>query len=130
MGAKYIGACFKEDAADIHLVPPGFVPLTSFTLKRVYDDTIMSCTASAASDPQPTEMDNECNINDDVKLTRSLRRRPWINYHQSDSSSDEELESEQFHQVSNFFSIFYCSCIYKMRNHHVIVIKWIFLVKH
>ncbi|KAJ8644353.1 hypothetical protein MRB53_006101 [Persea americana] len=61
----------------------------------------MSCTASAASDPQPTEMDNGCNINDDVRLTRSLRRRPWINYHQSDSSSDEELESEQFHQDSS-----------------------------
>lgn len=124
MGAEYIGARFKEDAADIPLVPPGFIPLTSFTLKRVCDDDIMSCMASAgASDPQPIEMKTECSINDDVKLTRSLRRRPWINYHQSDSSSDEELESKHFNQVSNFFSLFYCSCIFKMRSCYVDVTK-------
>ncbi|XP_058101595.1 putative lysine-specific demethylase JMJ16 [Magnolia sinica] len=100
MGSECIGARSKEDTAEIPLVPPGFISLTSFTLKRVNDDVTMSnrMASAGASDSRQAQMDSELHISDDAKLTRSLRRRPWINYGVFDNSSEEESDSEQLDQ--------------------------------
>ncbi|XP_058094569.1 putative lysine-specific demethylase JMJ16 [Magnolia sinica] len=58
----------------------------------------MSCMAPMySSDLHQTKMDGECCIGDGVKLAKSLRRRPGINYNQSDNSS-EESDIERFDQ--------------------------------
>ncbi|KAF8401888.1 hypothetical protein HHK36_012838 [Tetracentron sinense] len=100
MGKKCIRACVKEQKVEIPSVPPGFVSLTSFTLKRVdYSEVMLSSMGPvSASESQLAQMDAECDISDAAKLTRSLRRRPWINYSQYNNSSEEESDSEQFDQ--------------------------------
>ncbi|KAL5998705.1 hypothetical protein ACLOJK_009650 [Asimina triloba] len=92
--------CIGKELAEFPAVPPGFVSLTSFTLKRVNDDVKMSdCMPSTGvSDSQQTPMDNQLHVSDDAKFTRSLRRRSWINYGAFDNSSDEESDSEQLDQ--------------------------------
>ncbi|KAK1308203.1 putative lysine-specific demethylase JMJ14 [Acorus calamus] len=88
MGIECMKSPYKEDSDGIPKVPPGFMSLTSFNLKRVHDD--VSCTANAfSSDVQQDRADVDCSIGDDVKLTRPLRQRPWVNYSQFDNSSDE-----------------------------------------
>ncbi|KAA8539005.1 hypothetical protein F0562_025697 [Nyssa sinensis] len=97
MGTELVRPCVKEESMDIPLIPPGFESLTSFTLKRVEDNEIMtSCSASAsASEPQTIQMQSEFDCSDDAKITRSLRRRPWINYNRFDNSSGDESDTEQ-----------------------------------
>ncbi|KAK9292509.1 hypothetical protein L1049_020482 [Liquidambar formosana] len=88
MGTELIRTCVKEDEPS---VPPGFAPLTSFTLKKVDDsDKMITCSAStSASESQPVQMETEFDSSDAAKIKRSLRRRPWINYSRFDNSSDE-----------------------------------------
>lgn len=104
MGTKLIRSCVKEENLD---VPPGFESLTSFTLKRVEDNEITTpCLASTSgSESQSIKMETEFDISDAANISRSLRRRPWINYGQFDNSSDDESDSEHLNQVSVFFVI-------------------------
>ncbi|XP_057961153.1 putative lysine-specific demethylase JMJ16 [Malania oleifera] len=97
MGMEPVGACPKEEDIEIPAVPPGFESLAPFYLKRVDDSKDMiSCSAStSASESQSVHMENERDINDAAKVTRSLRRRPWINYSRFDNSSDDESEIQK-----------------------------------
>ncbi|KAL5701906.1 hypothetical protein ACHQM5_027189 [Ranunculus cassubicifolius] len=70
--------------------PPGFAPITSFILKKM-DEGVCA--------PQPVTNDTSGNVGDSAKLTRCLRRKPWINYSKySNSSDEEESDSEKFNQ--------------------------------
>lgn len=97
--------CVKEENDDVPSVPPGFESYASFTLKRVQDtekhnsDIKSSCSASvSASESQQVQVETDVGDSDGAK-TRSLRRRPWINYGQFDHSSDDESDSGKLGQV-------------------------------
>lgn len=104
MGTELITACVKEENLD---VPPGFESLTSFTLKRAEDNEITTpCLPSTSgSESHLIKMEAEFDSSDPANISRSLRRRPWINYGQFYNSSDDESTSEHLHQVSIFFLI-------------------------
>ncbi|KAK8940673.1 putative lysine-specific demethylase JMJ14 [Platanthera zijinensis] len=68
-------------------VPPGFVSLKSFTLQRVQDSSLAS---TPASDQKKSKIGDESSLAAAMKLRKSLRHRPWVNYSQLDNSSDEE----------------------------------------
>lgn len=72
-------------------VPPGFVSLKSFTLQRVQDSSLAS---TPANDLRKTMIDDESSATGVMKLRKSLRHRPWVNYCQFNNSSDEESDSE------------------------------------
>ncbi|KAG5549731.1 hypothetical protein RHGRI_014885 [Rhododendron griersonianum] len=97
MGTELIRPCLKEENMEIPAVPPGFESCTSFTLKRVEDKEVASsCSTSAsASELQTVHMETEFECSDDATVSRSLRRRPWINYSRLDDSSGDESDSEQ-----------------------------------
>lgn len=118
MGTELLRVCVKEENDDIPSVPPGFESF-AFTLKRVQDGekqethNIMSSSASAsASETQSVKIETEFDICDGAKVTRSLRRKPWINYGQLENSSEDESDSARinqvgflyyFHSIFNFF---------------------------
>ncbi|KAK3200750.1 hypothetical protein Dsin_024165 [Dipteronia sinensis] len=109
MGTELMRVCIKEDNDEIPSVPPGFESYTSFTLKRVQEneknesDIKSSCPASvSASESQSVQIKTETGVSDDAKTTRSLRRRPWINYGKYDNSSDDDTDSGKLGQ--NFTS--------------------------
>lgn len=104
MGTELIRACVKEENLD---VPPGFESLTSFTLKRVEDNEIEtpSLASTSGSESRSIKMETEFDSSDAANISRSLRRRPWINYGQFYNSSDEESDSEHLNQVSVSFII-------------------------
>lgn len=104
MGTELVRPCLKEENMEIPAVPPGFESCTSFTLKRVEDKEVASsCSTSAsASELQTVHMETEFECSDDATVSRSLRRRPWINYSRLDDSSGDESDSEQVDQI--FFS--------------------------
>ncbi|XVE62732.1 hypothetical protein DITRI_Ditri06bG0142900 [Diplodiscus trichospermus] len=106
MGTELMRVCVKEENDDIPSVPPGFESYASFTFKRGTQDTqkhesdtIMCCSASASnSDASPVQKETEVVNNDGTKITRSLRRRPWINYGRYDNNSDDETDCGKLDQ--------------------------------
>nr|QEG03034.1 putative lysine-specific demethylase JMJ16 isoform X1 [Cymbidium ensifolium]QEG03035.1 putative lysine-specific demethylase JMJ16 isoform X2 [Cymbidium ensifolium]QEG03037.1 putative lysine-specific demethylase JMJ16 isoform X3 [Cymbidium ensifolium]QEG03038.1 putative lysine-specific demethylase JMJ16 isoform X4 [Cymbidium ensifolium] len=80
-----------DETDGISPVPPGFVSLKSFNLQRVQESSL---TSTPASDPRKAMIDDESSATGVVKLRKSLRHRPWVNYCQFDNSSDEESDSE------------------------------------
>ncbi|PKA65099.1 putative lysine-specific demethylase JMJ14 [Apostasia shenzhenica] len=80
-----------EEKDGIPPLPPGFVALKSFTLQRVQDTILVSRTAN---DSRKAMTDSDGSTVDVVKLRKSLRHKPWVNYCQFDNSSDEESDSE------------------------------------
>lgn len=104
MITEIIMAPVMDETDGISPVPPGFVSLKSFTLQRVQESSLAS---TPASDPRKTMIDDENSATDVVKLRKSLRHRPWVNYCQFDNNSDEESDSELSDQVSSsIFSVF------------------------
>ncbi|OVA18831.1 JmjC domain [Macleaya cordata] len=99
MGVECKGVTVKEEKVGPS-APPGFVSLTSFTLRKMDDcEVLMSGMASVgANESQPILMDSECDFGEGARLKRSLRHRPWINYGKFDDSSDEESEPKRFNQ--------------------------------
>lgn len=97
MGTELVRPCVKEENMDIPSIPPGFESLTTFTLKREEDNEMTSsCSVSAsASESQTAHVEMEFECSEVAKTTRSLRRRPWINYGQYDNNSGDESDSEQ-----------------------------------
>lgn len=97
MGTELVRPCVKEENMDIPSIPPGFESLTTFTLKREEDNEMTSsCSVSAsASESQTAHVEMEFECSEDAKITRSLRRRPWINYGRYDNNSGDESDSEQ-----------------------------------
>ncbi|KAF6154777.1 hypothetical protein GIB67_032389 [Kingdonia uniflora] len=86
MGSEFERARAKAEKA-VPSVPPGFVSLTAFTLKKIsISRDVMSCMASKSVSES---MIAECDINDNVKFTRSVRHKPWVNYGRFNDSSDE-----------------------------------------
>ncbi|XP_059626030.1 putative lysine-specific demethylase JMJ16 isoform X2 [Cornus florida] len=91
-----MGSSAKKDKMEKLSVPPGFVSLTSFKLKRVESSgkTFSSGASESVLEPASAEMDTACNIVDAAKLKKSLWRRPWILYNQlthNPEKSDSEL---------------------------------------
>ncbi|GAV82986.1 LOW QUALITY PROTEIN: JmjC domain-containing protein/JmjN domain-containing protein/zf-C5HC2 domain-containing protein/FYRN domain-containing protein/FYRC domain-containing protein/CRM1_C domain-containing protein [Cephalotus follicularis] len=108
MGTELMRVCIKEENDDIPSVPPGFESFASFTLKSVPDiekrDSECKTSSSASmsdSGPQSVQMGTEVEIGDSAKITRSLRRRPSVNYGQIENSSEDESESAKRDQVCN-----------------------------
>ncbi|KAL5768137.1 hypothetical protein ACOSQ2_014920 [Xanthoceras sorbifolium] len=109
MATELMRVCIKEDNDEIPSVPPGFESYTSFTLKRVQEneknesDIKSSCSAAvSASESQSVQIKTETDVSDAAKTSRSLRRRPWINYGQYDNCSEDETDSGKLGQ--NFTS--------------------------
>ncbi|XP_022745077.1 putative lysine-specific demethylase JMJ16 isoform X2 [Durio zibethinus] len=106
MGTELMRVCFKEENDDIPSVPPGFESYASFTLKRGAQDVekhesdnVMCCSASAStSDASPIQKETKLGNSESAKITRSLRRRPWINYGLYDNSSDNEPDCGKLDQ--------------------------------
>ncbi|ERN18773.1 hypothetical protein AMTRI_Chr07g75170 [Amborella trichopoda] len=73
---------------------------TSFTLKRIHDpmSSVQSMDASAL--PQ-IHMDGQSCADDDIDISRSLRRRTSVNYGMFDGSSGEESDTEEFIKVQS-----------------------------
>eukprot|EP00258_Populus_trichocarpa_P016668 XP_006375851.2 putative lysine-specific demethylase JMJ16 isoform X3 [Populus trichocarpa] len=102
MGTELIRVHVKEENDDIPSVPPGFESFAAYTLKRVPDgekqeSNVTSCSATtSASESQSVKMDTE--FEDEAKVTRSLRRRPWIKFEHLDSCSEDESDSVKLNQ--------------------------------
>ncbi|KAG4167000.1 hypothetical protein ERO13_A13G167600v2 [Gossypium hirsutum] len=105
---ELVRVCLKEENDDISSVPPGFEPRASFTLKSEAQDTkrherdnLICCSASASA----ILVEKETGLANDEssKITRSMsmRRRPWINYGQYDSSSEDEPDHGKLNQVTS-----------------------------
>ncbi|KAE8684211.1 putative lysine-specific demethylase JMJ16 [Hibiscus syriacus] len=99
MGTELMRVCVKEENDDFPPVPPGFESYASFTLTRgaqdsvkLESDNVKYCSASAtasSSDASSASKEDELGINESAKITRSMRRRPWINCGIYDSSEDD-----------------------------------------
>lgn len=104
MGTELIRVRVKEENDDIPSVPPGFESFAAFNLNRVQDgekqeSNVTTCSATtSASESQSVKMDTE--FEDEAKVTRSLRRRPWIKFEHLDSCSEDESDSVKLNQVS------------------------------
>lgn len=108
MGTELMRICVKEDD-DFPSVPPGFESYTSFALKRVEENEknndknpTSSSTTTSASESQSTQVGNGVQLSDSAKVSRSLRRRRWINHGKCESSSEEDADCERHDQ--NFSS--------------------------
>lgn len=108
MGTELMRICVKEDD-DFPSVPPGFESYTSFALKRVEENEknndknpTSSSTTTSASESQSTQVGNGVQLSDSAKVSRSLRRRRWINHGKCDSGSEEDADCERHDQ--NFSS--------------------------
>ncbi|KAF4371633.1 hypothetical protein F8388_026139 [Cannabis sativa] len=106
MGTELMRVCIKEDNDDFPPVPPGFESFTSFNLKRV-DDTesqesknMPGCSSSTgASEPHLIKIETNTDASDTTgKVTRSVRRKPWINHGRYDYSPEDECDSERINQ--------------------------------
>ncbi|XP_041009146.1 putative lysine-specific demethylase JMJ16 isoform X4 [Juglans microcarpa x Juglans regia] len=97
MGTKRRRSCISDENVESLSVPPGFVSLTSFLLKRVEKSEEINNSMSfvSASKQEPIKMDTLSDMTDIADLKTSLKRRPWILFDQS-NHSPEELESGQF----------------------------------
>lgn len=102
--------CIGEDNDEFPPVPPGFESFTSFTLKRVKENenqdsqNMVGCLASpSASESQSLQTDTSIDVDNVAKVTRSLRRKPGINYGKYDYCSEDESDSERLNQVSIVF---------------------------
>ncbi|KAF5930522.1 hypothetical protein HYC85_031395 [Camellia sinensis] len=96
MGTEHTKTGVKNGEGEKLSVPPGFASLTSFVLKRVEnsEETCSSMALGMEFEPEPTQVDITCSINDITKLKRSLKRRPWLLDDQY-THKHEESDSEQ-----------------------------------
>lgn len=104
MGTELVSICTKEDNDEFPSVPPGFESCASFPLRRVEDnekqnEKNLTKPASAIGFESQAQAENVAH-SDSAKVSRSLRRRPGINYGRYGNSSDEESDSERLDQVS------------------------------
>ncbi|KAG7984750.1 hypothetical protein I3843_04G177000 [Carya illinoinensis] len=100
MGTKCRRSCISDENVENLSVPPGFVSLTSFILKRVEKSEEINNSMSfvSASKKEPIKMDTMSAMTDITDLKTSLKRRPWILFDQSNHSPDE-LEAGQLDMV-------------------------------
>ncbi|KAG6724331.1 hypothetical protein I3842_03G255000 [Carya illinoinensis] len=95
--SRHKRSCCNDENVESFPVPPGFVSLTSFTLRRVErsEETNNSMSFESASTLEPIKTDNMSDVTDIAELKRSCKRRPWIPFDKS-SHSPEESESGLF----------------------------------
>ncbi|KAK8650135.1 hypothetical protein V6N13_139784 [Hibiscus sabdariffa] len=106
MGTELIRDCVKGETDDVLSVPPGFESYVSFTLKSGAQDpkkhetgNVICCSASSStSDASPVQKQTGLANDECTKMTRSMRRRPWINYGRYDNSSDDKADHGGLHQ--------------------------------
>uniref|UniRef100_A0A5B7C980 Putative lysine-specific demethylase JMJ16 isoform X3 n=1 Tax=Davidia involucrata TaxID=16924 RepID=A0A5B7C980_DAVIN len=111
MGTERIRTCVKDDKVDKLSVPPGFVSLTSFMLKRIEtsEETCSSMVFGSEFEPESAQMDTACNIVDIANLKRSFRRRPWILHNQFNHNPDES-DSEKLDMVIYLLCYSFVQC--------------------
>ncbi|MCL7024368.1 hypothetical protein MKW94_002422 [Papaver nudicaule] len=95
MGVECKRVSIKEEKVDLS-APPGFVSLTSFTLRKMDESEILISNMVSAG---TNEMDCDSDMSEGLRLKRSLRHRPWINYSKLGDSSDEESTARQPHKI-------------------------------
>ncbi|KAL2510850.1 putative lysine-specific demethylase JMJ16 [Abeliophyllum distichum] len=94
MGMKRKMPCISYDNAETLSVPPGFVSLTSFTLKKVADSgEATDLVVGREFKPDPNKMGSPLNNADIENAKSSFRLRPWILHNQFDRVS-EKCDSE------------------------------------
>lgn len=100
MGTEHKKPCLNDENVESPSVPPGFVSLTSFIVKRVEksEESNNSQSFMSASKQEPIITDTMSDITDIAELKRSVKRRPWMLFNQSNHRL-EESESEQFDMV-------------------------------
>lgn len=100
MGTEFLRACVKEEDLDFLAVPPGFESFSSFKLKKVENaDSEPCCSVSSnLSRQEPSPVKSEAGLGGGGKISRSLRRKPSINYGRYNQCSDEESDCEQLDQ--------------------------------
>ncbi|GLJ40150.1 hypothetical protein SUGI_0823100 [Cryptomeria japonica] len=96
MGSGYFEAGTNEDEKHRLVDPASCSPQVSFTLKRARSDANAN---SGTCPPQQSQTHADCSSGDEVKFTRALRRRPWINYGKFDMSSDDDSDCQQSFQA-------------------------------
>lgn len=107
--------CVEEDSDDFPSVPPGFESYISFSLGKVQnhekkDSNVPVSLPTSISQSHPVQVETEVGVADVAKVTRSLRRKPCINYKQYEYCSDDELGTKHLDQVSFWLFIFRCHC--------------------
>lgn len=120
MGTELIRVCVEEDNDDFPSVPPGFESYISFSLGKVHnhekqDSHVPISLPTSISESQPVKVETEVEVADVAKVTRSLRRKPCINYRQYDYCSDDELGTKRPDQVGfwlfSFIIVIVLPCI-------------------
>lgn len=116
MGTELMRICVKEDNDDFPSVPPGFESYTSFSLKRVeenekHNDTNLTSSSTSASESQSNQIGNGVQFADTSKVSRSLRRRPWINHGQCENGLEEDSDCERHDQVSLMWIHLHFGCL-------------------
>nr|ATB18052.1 histone demethylase 3 [Lonicera japonica] len=95
MGMERMGTCVKKDKVDKDKlpIPPGFVSLTSFTLKRLRngEESCSSSTFGSEFVSELAQMDTSSNIIDPTKLKKHLQCRPWILQNQLNHIVEESV---------------------------------------
>ncbi|KAI3721664.1 hypothetical protein L2E82_32681 [Cichorium intybus] len=123
MGTELIRHHVKEENMDIPSIPPGFEPITTFSLKKVEDNKVS--VSMNASEPQPVKKEEPgIEHSDDEKIKRSVRARPWINYGRFDSSEGDVSESEQNQTSSNKISKGVIRGCEECSNCQKVIAKW------
>ncbi|KVI04786.1 FY-rich, C-terminal [Cynara cardunculus var. scolymus] len=97
MGTELIRHHVKEESMEISSIPPGFESLTAFSLKRVDDSEVASSSSApmSASGSQTAKKEPRLGYIEDEGVNRSIKRRPWIDHSQINSSSGDESDSLQ-----------------------------------
>ncbi|KAH9315560.1 hypothetical protein KI387_024187, partial [Taxus chinensis] len=99
MGTECFGAGINNDEKHRLEDSASCLFQTSFTLKRARSDT---SAYSGTCPPQQVQTDADCSSGDEVKFTRALRHRPWVNYGKFDISSEDESDCQQSFQAHSF----------------------------
>ncbi|GAB2277626.1 hypothetical protein Dimus_012334 [Dionaea muscipula] len=94
MGTELIISRLKEEDIDFPPVPPGFEGFSSFKLRRTENNNSAIGYSVPPNISEKLEcLKSESDLDNAGKISRSLRRRPWINYGQFDNNSDDESDS-------------------------------------
>ncbi|GAB2218824.1 hypothetical protein Droror1_Dr00002056 [Drosera rotundifolia] len=99
MGTELLTSSVQEEDLDFPPVPPGFEGFSPFKRQRTeHNDSAIDYSVRQNSSEKSELIKSESDQDDDGKVTRSLRRRPGINYGQFYNSSDDESDCERVDQ--------------------------------
>ncbi|XP_054811228.1 putative lysine-specific demethylase JMJ16 [Prosopis cineraria] len=107
MGTELMRTCIQEDNDEFPPIPPGFESYTSPSLdkgegiEKQKDKNMIGFSVSTSVPNcklQSLQAKTDVQVSDTAKVTRSLRRRQWINHGQYDNSSEEDSDSERLDQ--------------------------------